>query len=89
MVRNENTELMDYVACLRVALNNLLSETDLGTLDLPGAVGKVKISEKVEQMIKVKEQEKQANVEAQEIKAQRRPGPLSKQRVEQRIMGKK
>lgn len=56
VVRNENTELMEYVACLRVALNNLLSEVDMGPLELPGAIGKVKIFEKVEQMIKRNEE---------------------------------
>lgn len=56
VVRNENTELMEYVACLRVALNNLLSEVDVGNLELPGAVGKVKIFEKVKQMIKERNQ---------------------------------
>ncbi|XP_063701540.1 putative uncharacterized protein DDB_G0290521 [Culicoides brevitarsis] len=49
---NLNTDLMSYVACLRVALNNLLEEVDLKPLNFPGGIGKVKISEQVEKLLK-------------------------------------
>lgn len=70
---NENTDLMGYVACLRVALNNLLTEVDLPKIDLPGAVGKVKISDKVEQMIN--ERKNKLNEEQSQIPQKQKPGP--------------
>uniref|UniRef100_A0A336LPN4 CSON009152 protein n=1 Tax=Culicoides sonorensis TaxID=179676 RepID=A0A336LPN4_CULSO len=50
----ENTDLMEYVAYLRVALNRLLMDVNLEKLDLPAAVGKVKISDRVKDLINAK-----------------------------------